>query len=110
MGKIQERQYEIAAAQAQAQKELQNDIRISKGILDQTASTAANLQTTLEESMKWRETSIFGGLLGHHTDWIIPGALWAIVPQQYRTIRSAAMLVLICFCMENPPVQSSEIC
>ncbi|KAL4812904.1 hypothetical protein BDW67DRAFT_178370 [Aspergillus spinulosporus] len=50
LDKVQQRQYEIAIAQAQAQQELEENMRISKGILDQTMSTAANLQTMIDET------------------------------------------------------------
>ncbi|KAL4770487.1 hypothetical protein BDW60DRAFT_209148 [Aspergillus nidulans var. acristatus] len=50
LDKVQQRQYEIAVAQAQAQQDLEENIRISKGILDQTMSTAANLQTMIGET------------------------------------------------------------
>ncbi|KAL3430430.1 hypothetical protein BDV09DRAFT_189255 [Aspergillus tetrazonus] len=50
LDKVQQRQYEIAVAQAQAQQVLEENMRISKGILDQTMSTAANLQTMIGET------------------------------------------------------------
>ncbi|KAL4748683.1 hypothetical protein BDW72DRAFT_214597 [Aspergillus terricola var. indicus] len=50
LDKVQQRQYEIAVAQAQAQQELEENMRISKGILDQTMLTAANLQTMIDET------------------------------------------------------------
>ncbi|KAL4780435.1 hypothetical protein BJX76DRAFT_364322 [Aspergillus varians] len=101
LGKIQQRQYEIATAQAQAQEELQTDMRISKGILDQTASIAANLQATIEEAMKSRETSVLSGILGPYSTWVVPGALWILVTRQGLIYRSAAMAVLICVYMRH---------
>ncbi|CBF85530.1 hypothetical protein AN1771.2 [Aspergillus nidulans FGSC A4] len=50
LDKVQQRQYEIAVAQAQAQQVLEENMRISKGILDQTMSTAANLQAMIGET------------------------------------------------------------
>ncbi|KAL4759337.1 putative nuclear membrane fusion protein Kar5 [Aspergillus foveolatus] len=50
LDKVQQRQYEIAVAQAQAQQVLEENMRISKGILDQIMSTAANLQTMIGET------------------------------------------------------------
>ncbi|KAL6238817.1 hypothetical protein BDW75DRAFT_251988 [Aspergillus navahoensis] len=50
LDKVQQRQYEIAVAQAKTQQELEENMQISKGILDQTMSTAANLQTMIDET------------------------------------------------------------
>ncbi|RDW81450.1 putative nuclear membrane fusion protein Kar5 [Aspergillus mulundensis] len=48
LDQVQQRQYEIMIAQTQAQQELQDNMRISNGILDQTMSRAANLQATFD--------------------------------------------------------------
>ncbi|KAL4978791.1 hypothetical protein BDW66DRAFT_164464 [Aspergillus desertorum] len=55
LDKVQQRQCEIAVAQAQVQQELDENIRISKGILEQTMSTAANLQTMIDETANTAE-------------------------------------------------------
>ncbi|KAL4865598.1 hypothetical protein BDV12DRAFT_200008 [Aspergillus spectabilis] len=68
---IQQRQYETAVAQSQLQEVLHTNMRISKELLDQTASTAANLQTMIDETTSRRlfDSPILGRLFGTYSPW-----------------------------------------
>jgi hypothetical protein len=73
--KAQLLQSEAILAQSQAQESILFNTNISKALIDQTAITAADLQSKIEEaSLKFRQTSSFLGFLWGIGDWI-SGAL-----------------------------------
>jgi hypothetical protein len=77
-------------------------MRISKAILDQTASTAANLQTMIDETTnRYREVPGLSGLLGlrAYATWAMYGLFLSLIGLQNP--RSAIVILLICVCMKT---------
>ncbi|KAL5336663.1 hypothetical protein BJX70DRAFT_273693 [Aspergillus crustosus] len=93
---IQQRQYETAVAQSQLQEVLHTNMRISKELLDQTASTAANLQTMIDEttSRSAFDVPILGRLFGVYSPW----AACAILFVGLQTPKHIVVLLMCLLC------------
>ncbi|KAL2870328.1 putative nuclear membrane fusion protein Kar5 [Aspergillus lucknowensis] len=94
--KIQQQQYETATAQSQLQEVLQTNMRISKALLEQTASTAADLETMIDEaSKKYRGIPGFGGLFGGYSTWALGGLLFCIGLHSPKTAVALLLLFIL---------------
>ncbi|KAL4922442.1 hypothetical protein BDW62DRAFT_197116 [Aspergillus aurantiobrunneus] len=74
--KAQQRQYEMATAQVQAQEKLQSDMQEFKGVIDQTVSTVANMLTKIDDVIStYREVPGLDKLLSF-LSWAAHWAYW----------------------------------
>ncbi|KAL4942608.1 hypothetical protein BDV06DRAFT_235338 [Aspergillus oleicola] len=94
LDRTQQRQYEIATAQWQLQADLQENIRISQAIVNQTMSQAANLHTMVGEAADAVEAIkqyIPGfGTFVTYLSWTTHGVCWII----FGTV--ALLILLVC--------------
>ncbi|KAL4795093.1 hypothetical protein BDV19DRAFT_389496 [Aspergillus venezuelensis] len=95
LDKAQQRQYEVATAQWRLQEELQENIRISQAIVNQTMSQAANLHSLVGEAADTVE-AIKQYVPGFDTfvnylSWTTHGFCWVIL--------GAAALLILLVCM-----------
>lgn len=76
-------QSEVIAAQSQAQHNIQTDIQISQALLDKVISTAANLQTMVDETAtKYRESPVLGALHRTYSAWTVCALLFSMLGAQ----------------------------
>ncbi|KKK25888.1 hypothetical protein ARAM_004250, partial [Aspergillus rambellii] len=95
LNKVQQQQYETTEAQSRLQENLHMSMRISQAILDQTAATAANLQTVIDEAAaKYQATTVLSGLFRPYLTCITYGLLVTLIGLQNPRI--AVVLFLIC--------------
>lgn len=67
---MQQLQTETLAAQAQAQKTLQANARVSQALLDKATTTAANLHAIIDEAaVRYKQTP--GFYLGGTPSWVL---------------------------------------
>ncbi|KAL3470755.1 hypothetical protein BJX99DRAFT_41406 [Aspergillus californicus] len=93
----QEQQQFMAAVISQEQQHQQENLRISKAFIEQTASAAANLKATIDETAAiHKESGIARGIFGPYLDQVKP-ALYFLGFLGFLTIISLGLFIRYCF-------------